>query len=343
MERHPGKPAEAVVTTRELEKTEIAVVEKEFGPGVFKSAGSEAGPAKAPQINILRRYGTAEPEWSININVPNVFDFLLLKCGFEPAQALALKAAPNTEKLIELLAQLPASNETQQKLLTSLRSYGTVTARVKSVLSESFPKFMYFSNYDRMEGAVQIEDLLSLKASGEINADGHKGQRLFMEFLEYAGVPLSEILGVATYETFNAKIQAASNNITDQILEYWAQNPDLSVKVDIDAARTGDRPPLNTGTVARARIYNNLHRVDTPFSERSAGFVWFFSFLVKFAQVKSEGRPVILLLDEPGLTLHGKAQGDLLRYFDEKLAGLSSNYLQHALAVHGLAGQALVG
>ena len=29
---------------------------------------------------------------------------------------------------------------------------------------------------------------------------------------------------------------------------------------------------------------------------------------------------MILLLDEPGLTLHGKAQGDLLRYFDEKLA-----------------------
>jgi predicted ATP-dependent endonuclease of OLD family len=63
-----------------------------------------------------------------------------------------------------------------------------------------------------------------------------------------------------------------------------------------------------------------LHRVDTAFSERSAGFVWFFSFLVKFAQVKLEGKPVVLLLDEPGLTLHGKAQGDLLRYFDEKLA-----------------------
>ncbi|UWU91813.1 ATP-dependent endonuclease [Bradyrhizobium sp. CB1015] len=57
-----------------------------------------------------------------------------------------------------------------------------------------------------------------------------------------------------------------------------------------------------------------------PFSERSAGFVWFFSFLVKFAQVKEDATPVVLLLDEPGLTLHGKAQGDLLRYFDEKLA-----------------------
>jgi hypothetical protein len=141
-----------------------------------------------------------------------------------------------------------------------------------------------------------------------------------MEFLEFAGVPLDDILSVGTYETFSAKLQAASNNITDQILEYWAQNPDLMVNVTIDPSRPNDKPPFNTGTIGRARIYNQLHRVDTPFSERSAGFVWFFSFLVKFEKVKEQGAPVVFLLDEPGLTLHGKAQGDLLRYFDEKLA-----------------------
>jgi hypothetical protein len=104
-------------------------------------------------------------------------------------------------------------------------------------------------------------------------------------------------------------LEAASNNITDQILEYWTQNPDLRVHVKIEQARPQDTPPLNTGVVARARIYNDLHRVETPFSERSAGFIWFFSFLVKFAQVKNDNVPVIQLLDEPGLSLHGKAQG----------------------------------
>lgn len=125
---------------------------------------------------------------------------------------------------------------------------------------------------------------------------------------------------MSTYETFNALLQAASTDITDQILEYWSQNPDLDVEVKIDQARPGDPAPFNSGTIARARIKNNLHRVDTPFSERSAGFVWFFSFLVKFAQVKNAGDPVVLLLDEPGLSLHGKAQGDLLRFIDDKLA-----------------------
>ena len=143
---------------------------------------------------------------------------------------------------------------------------------------------------------------------------------MFVDFLNYAGVSIKQISAVPTYETFNAWLQAASNDITEQILEYWSQNPDLDVEVSVDQARIGDPAPFNQGTIARARIKNNLHRVDTPFSERSAGFVWFFSFLVKFAQVKKSGGPVVLLLDEPGLSLHGKAQGDLLRFIDDKLA-----------------------
>ena len=88
----------------------------------------------------------------------------------------------------------------------------------------------------------------------------------------------------------------------------------------VTKAEAGDPAPFNQGIVARARVKNNLHKLSLPFSERSAGFVWFFSFLVKFAQVQKTDGNLILLLDEPGLTLHGKAQGDLLRYLDEKLA-----------------------
>jgi predicted ATP-dependent endonuclease of OLD family len=55
------------------------------------------------------------------------------------------------------------------------------------------------------------------------------------------------------------------------------------------------------------------------FDERSAGFTWFFSFLVQFSQVKKKFGNVIILLDEPGLSLHGKAQADLLRFIDEEL------------------------
>ena len=73
--------------------------------------------------------------------------------------------------------------------------------------------------------------------------------------------------------------------------------------------------------VADIRIKNTNHKATLPLSERSAGFVWFFSFLAQFKQLKKTAGNgnAIILLDEPGLTLHGKAQGDLLRYIVERL------------------------
>ena len=141
----------------------------------------------------------------------------------------------------------------------------TITDKVQSILSPAFPTFMYFSSYDRMDGAVQFNQLLQFKANGQLNQDDYSGARRFLEFLEIAGIPLEDIVNVRTYETFNAKLQGASNNITDQILEYWTQNPDLAVRVDVSSSKPDDKPPFNSGTIGRARIYNQLHRVDTPF------------------------------------------------------------------------------
>jgi hypothetical protein len=131
------------------------------------------------------------------------------------------------------------------------------------------------------------------------------GETVFLDFLEFAGTSIDEIRQSTTYESLNAKCEAASNTITDQLREYWTQNPHLDIDIRVTKAESGDPAPLNTGTIARARVKNTVHRVSVPFSERSAGFIWFFSFLVKFAQVRKLGGELILLLDEPGLTLHG--------------------------------------
>lgn len=308
--RHPKGEAVAITTTWELSDDEVAEVEDELGKGVLKSR----------EVEIRRSYGAKGPSWSIQLNLTKAFESLFEQFKLGAPERAQLKAAVTTKDLVETLTKLEGATDKQKALLEKLKALGSVTDKTISILQPYLPRFMYFSNYDRMEGAVSIDNLQQLRANNQLNEDRYRGLRLFEEFLDYAGVPLSEILKVNTYETFNAKLQAASNNITDQILEYWTQNPDLDVQVKIEPAKPGDPAPLNQGMVARARIYNHLHRVDTPFSERSAGFVWFFSFLVKFAQVKDEDVPVILLLDEPGLSLHGKAQADLLRYFDEKLA-----------------------
>jgi len=306
---HSGRAALAISTRWSLDDNEVSQITSEIGDGTLSSN----------IVAISRRYDN-DLEIEADINFRAAVEFLYSKFALDSDDRAMLAGVGTTTDLADRLAKLDQPTDRHKQLHAFMSEYKSATSRVSNFVKAKLPKLMYFSSYDRMDGAIQIEQASQLIANSQINQENYRGIRLFTEFLDYAGVSLDEIMNVSTYETFDAKLQAASNNITDQILEYWTQNPDLNVIVRIEAARPGDISPLNKGTIARARINNSLHRADTPFSERSAGFVWFFSFLVKFAQVKDDEAPVVLLLDEPGLTLHGKAQADLLRFFKEKLA-----------------------
>lgn len=90
---------------------------------------------------------------------------------------------------------------------------------------------------------------------------------------------------------------------------------------DVRPAMHGDPEGLREGINIWGGVFDTRHQVTTELGSRSRGFIWFFSFLAWYSDVKRRGEPVILLLDEPGLTLHAKAQYDLLRYFETELKG----------------------
>lgn len=92
------------------------------------------------------------------------------------------------------------------------------------------------------------------------------------------------------------------------------------MRFDVRPALAGDPEDMRSGINIWGEVYDTRHLVSTGLGTRSRGFVWFFSFVAWYSQVKRRGQNVILLLDEPGLTLHGRAQGDLLRYFEQELS-----------------------
>ncbi len=186
---------------------------------------------------------------------------------------------------------------------------------VIDMLSAQQPKFFFTSHFERMAGMVSINKLQQDEKANTTSV----GDKIFLAFLEYAGTTLDELVDVQRREALKAKCEAASNEITEEIFQFWSQNNALEVVIEIDAAKPKDPAPFNSGTVADIRIRNTNHKATLPLSERSAGFVWFFSFLAQFKQLRKASGNVIVLLDEPGLTLHGKAQGDLLRYIVERL------------------------
>lgn len=306
-ERHGGDDAEVVSTVWKLDENDRNDLETRFGEESI--TGDE--------VTISKRYGEADARWSVPVDETSVLESLARRYELSEEERGVLEGVDQTRIAGKRLGELEQRTESQWEILKEISEYRDCSASLAAIdlLEERTPRFLYFSHYDRMSGEVSINQLNRDQMDKGIQVD----DQVFLDFLEYAGTNLDELARTNRFEEMNARCEAAANRITDQIFEYWTQNDQLAIKVILGEGKPADEAPFNAGTVARARVENLLHRVTSPFSERSAGFIWFFSFLARFAQIRKTHRDVIILLDEPGLTLHGTAQKDLLRYFRQEL------------------------
>ncbi len=307
-QRHAGQEGAVAATVWEMSPEDIAAIEAVLDEGVVTGKF----------VSISKTYEQKATTWSVPIDGEKVLVHLVRRFGLTKEEKAGLGGAKSTSAAAKALEALPDKTEHHNQLLAAIKQFRDNNANLAAIdiLSKRTPQFLYFSHYDRMSGEISINQLTADKNSPQ----GIKiGDQVFLDFLEYAGTGLEELADAKRFEELNARCEAAANRITDQIFEYWTQNDELQIQVLLTEGKPEDNPPFNTGPIARARVENNLHRVSVPFSERSAGFIWFFSFLVKFAQIKKKQGNVVILLDEPGLTLHGTAQKDLLRYFKEQL------------------------
>lgn len=181
----------------------------------------------------------------------------------------------------------------------------------KKYVSPAIPKLWYFSDYFSLPCRINLSEFATGKPTGNLSSEEFK---IAKALFELSGLQLSDIQSESNFEAFKAQLEATSNSITDEMFEYWSTNQNLEIRFDIEHAANGVR-------YLNIRIYNSKHRVTLPLKNRSKGFLWFFSFLVWFSKIQGDkNSKYILLLDEPGLSLHASAQNDLLRFIDEKLA-----------------------
>lgn len=306
-ERHPAGEATVISTTWNLEAEDVAAVEAELGEGSLRST----------EVVLSKKYGEESRTWTVPLDEHQVVNSLLTRFGVKAAEKKQLSAVTVKDLVAKVTALADAASAEAKAAAAEVAKFrnGNAMSKAIDVLFERMPEFLYFSSYDRMDGRVQLEALEAARAAKALNP----GQQIFQDFLDFAGTSAQELQSATTFEKLKAKVEAASISISKQVFAYWSQNKNLKVEFTLEAGRSGDPAPFNTGHVMHTRIRNKLHDMTVPFDDRSAGFTWFFSFLVKFSQVQKRQGNVIILLDEPGLNLHAKAQSDLLRYFKEKL------------------------
>ena len=305
---HDENPADVVSAEFELSEDEIAEIESNLGKKTIQSNIIKATKNYKNSVN-----------WELQIDEQIVIDNVITNSELTQdfkEQITEIKAINELILFFENIEDKPDSVEQILSFIKSQFSEGLDNHIVNNYLKNFVPRFVYFSDYSTMKGRISIEFLKQKRDAGELN----DADRAFISLLSIAGTKLEDFEVQLNYERLKAELEAVSISITDEIFEFWSQNKQLEVEFDISSANPSDLPPLNTGTILHIRIKNNRHRVTVPFDERSRGFVWFFSFLAYFSQIERGDSNLILLLDEPGLSLHAKAQNDFLRLIDEKLA-----------------------
>ncbi|MGX1778293.1 AAA family ATPase [Nocardia brasiliensis] len=311
--------AKAVTGTFELSDDDIKAVEAHLGTGAIKSrrfeytrgySGTTAAvdlDAKAILDNVFTAAGSSESTRHRFADVANLDSLrMAVSEAIDTATAETDPVSAGTE-----LAALSVA------ISVALAEAHGARERAIEVLSARMPTFFYFSEYSILPGRISLEALDEVGFSGDAD-----GLRTAQALLSAAGTT-TDALRSDDFEDRSVELEAVGNDLTTQVLEFWSQNEQLEIQFDLDHMPEAPSSSVHRATEPQAtyleiRVKDRRHGFTCNFSRRSDGFQWFFSFLAAFSEF--DGKDVVVLLDEPGLTLHARAQGDFMRFIEQRLA-----------------------
>jgi len=297
-----------------LEDAELATIEARFGKGVLKSR----------EIGVKRQY-SGKRIFTFEIDERTVVQRILAE-GDVPSVVAQEQRGARTLKELDIglrSAEKSAVAPEQRAVLQRLRAHieeiggpeGDIRHSLMSMLDAMMPEFFFYGEYSTLPGTVRIRDLLR-SSEKELSDDDITARSL----LRLAAAD-DEYLLNPDYEKRRRELENVANAISEEVLRYWTQNPDLRVMIDISQKTLSDaKGQRSVLDELKIRMYDARHLLSLPFDERSRGFRWFFSFLIAFSEYEYSQKPIVILLDEPALGLHARAQFDFLRFIEERLA-----------------------
>jgi ABC-type ATPase involved in cell division len=171
---------------------------------------------------------------------------------------------------------------------------------------------------------IDMEDIIN----GNESVEGYKAARNFLTIarLDYSFFqqPSSRIL--------KQKIEDLNQVLTVNFQDFWQQsigkNNKIRIQFELDHynASFGDKagkPYLEFWIKdEEERLYPK---------QRSRGVRWFLSFYMELqASAVSNTKPMVLLVDEPGVSLHARAQEDVLKVFEDIKDRIQVIYTTHS-------------
>jgi len=190
---------------------------------------------------------------------------------------------------------------------------------------EYCPVFEFFEDFGSLlPNRIDMEDIIS----GNENVEGYKAARNFLSLaqLDYSFFqqPSSRIL--------KQKIENLNQTLTHNFHDFWQQSIGKNNKIHIQF----ELDHYNASYLGKAgKPYLEFWIKDEgerlyP-KQRSRGVRWFLSFYMELkASANKTDKNMVLLVDEPGVSLHARAQEDVLKVFEDIKDKIQIIYTTHS-------------
>ena len=304
-----GEPATVVTAQYALDASDVSAIRELLGPSAMKN--------DSPTMTLRKGYSNHIECDTLEIDLDAALRHLVDAAGLTEFLLNEHRAEFTAEDIAEWLPHIEET-ETVKELslwLWKISNWGISQFIFIEILQERIPKFLYFDEYYQMRGQDNVEALRQRQMDNALLEPDYP----LLGLIKLSNLDLDDLVSLGRTERLVAKLNAAANRLTDRVLKYWSQNRHLRMEFEVHPGRAEDPEHMRSGSNIWVRVGDTRHSMTTSLGARSKGFVWFFSFLAWYSRLRREDHDIILLLDEPGLSLHAKAQGDLLRYFEEEL------------------------
>lgn len=255
------------------------------------------------------------------------------------AASAAIQTGLTAEELAEPLGKHLATASTSLKTMAAnlLKDVDDCKG-VWDAVHADMPKFVYYSNYGNLDSEIHLGRVIEDMLRTDLGPKAEARIRTLKVLFEFVGLSAEEIRELGDNPETPASgftdeelsdfaerkkertilLKSASSKLTKEFKEWWQQGEYV---FDLQA----------DGDFFKVWVSDTLRPEPIELEGRSTGLQWFLSFFLIFlVESKDAHANTVILLDEPGLSLHPVAQKDLFRFFERLAENNQLLYTTHS-------------
>lgn len=223
-----------------------------------------------------------------------------------------------------------------------LQSFNGEPINIKQVTIEevlkNIPQFVYYSDYGNLDSEIYLPRVIEDFEREDLGETARAKARTLEVLFKYVNLSPQEIFELGNdsrviikkvHHHNNAVVSEEEEEKTDEEIKEWSDKK-RERNILLESAATQLTQSFKKwwlqgdyifqfkadGNHFRINVSDSIRPEPIELEGRSRGLQWFFSFFLVFLVETKEGHSnTVLLLDEPGLSLHPLAQYDLAKFF----------------------------